>query len=447
MERFGVDIRSAAGSLEQERDGLASQNVALGVELRETRRAAAAADEDACERQDILTATNAGLMKDIADARGKSAPMGAELDAARAAASRMSEELDATRRSRADVAARLERANAETTGLEALVRERAAVEARLSRATDEANWRVSTSGAAAAASLEALRAKDIELTSSAARAAAAGREAALLRDESDRLRATASSVTSEMEALRAARSVERDAADVRLGEVLSDVRRVAEEARARDAIHADDAARHADELINVRRDAESALEDAADECSALGELLAATRADASAAAKSAEEARAGGERRVADLGTRLSIDHEQSAREATEMRAKLATATLSAARSSARDSERHEAALIFADNAAAVLRALQRDLAAASHDRNTLATALSHMIARVADAAGPDGLQSAALTDLYEDGVRSFEFLVDRVQGERRRVDAERDNVSVWRGSAATRSNTEATLL
>ena len=80
-----------------EKEALAREVAAGALELREARRANRQAEEDAEERASALTATNSALMRELSEARSRSAPLHAEVEAARATASRLGEELEAPR--------------------------------------------------------------------------------------------------------------------------------------------------------------------------------------------------------------------------------------------------------------------------------------------------------------------------------------------------------------
>lgn len=429
LERFAIEAKSEIGSLREERATLAAQVQALTAENRSMAIAAREASQEADDRIQQLSAANASLSKEAADLRKQVSPLHAEVDAGRSIQVRLREEAEAAKRGRAEAQAKAERAGHALAQTEQMLREAQASESRLARAVDEEQARSSALQSQVSAQASALAAKDSEVADANARAASAMDQAQAAAEETAALRREAETIAIELMSVARARAGEREEYEQRLASAMDDMRRIADEARSREASHAADAARHAEELIAVRREREAALEAAHEEAAAVQEMASQTRAEAAAAARQWEEQRAAYERRLIEEQSRAAHAGEAAGKEVVELKAKLAEAgdTIQQLRGEAET--RGAAHLDVLSGMQAALRSLASDFGSVQAENATLVRAVRGMAGRLEAALG-DRTGQQPLDAWYDEAKKTFLLLTERVTGERRRADAERDNVS-----------------
>lgn len=436
LERFSLEKRGELSALAAERDALAREVGVVTAELREARRGIRAAEEDGEERLSSLAATNAALQRELGEVRARSSPLHAEVEAGRALAARLGEEVEALKRAKGELAGRLDRATGALQASGVAAREAAAGEARLARALEEAGRRHEATLAALAASGEAGRAKEGELGEALSRLGALSQEAGAAREEASAAQRDARALAEELALQRASRAGDREAWEARLAAAGEELRRVGEEGRAREAQHSQDMARRAEEVMAARREAEAAMEAAAGECNELGEVLNRMRGESMAAARRWEESRMGLERRVAELVARCASEERAGAAAEAEARARVAAAQEAHASATVAMAAMEAERDAFVADVRVALGALAGEFAAVVREREALGDSLARIVERMEEVAGPEGAQAAMVVAWYEEAKKTFLALVERVQGERGRAEAERDNVRVPGGRA-----------
>lgn len=400
---------------------------ALERDNRVLKREAVEASREADERNAALSAMTAALQKDVGDARAKLAPMATELESARSMVNRLSEEVEAAKRGRAEAVAQLERANLALAAQEGYFRDMKAEQAKLLRQVEDERNRSGSLAEAVKAQGEALGVKDREVADLNRRIAEVVNELRGAQEDNAALRREAEAIAGELMSVASVREMEQAKWASQKAEAAEDLRRISEEARSREAAYAADAQRRAEEVIAARRQAEEAVAKAQADTASLSEIVGKMRGDAAASARGWESERAQYERKLNDAGNKLSIATELAAKAESELRATSAAlnAELKHLREEAGAAESKHIAMLAAMQAA--LKDIKREYASSQRELAGLRASLGALAGHVEEA---DGMQGVTLEQWYEAAKGTFLLLVERVQGERKRADAEHDNVS-----------------
>lgn len=389
--------------------------------------------EDASENEERISALqqqNAILAKELSDHRSRQAPMHAELESLRASLSKVQAELEGSKKARAEATARAERAISACAERDSALQEAQALEGRLGRALEEERGKVAAADRRIASMTDALAGKDAEIQSALARERDAAAALQAAKDEVLGLRREAEALGMEVINISKARAAEGEAYEARLKETLEDLRRIADEARAREAAHAVDTAKHAEELIAVRRQAAAAIETAHADAESLAAVLEKERGDAAASLRGSEEKRAALEKAMTDLQARTAAAEVERAKAMAAMQAAMEDAKAESGRvkeALVRNAEQYCSTL---GDLQAALREVRAEAGKARDEAEQSSAKVQRLQGKLDEAQGPAA--QAPLDAWYEEARRTFVLLGDRVQAERKRADGERDNVRTY---------------
>lgn len=437
------------GVLREERAALAAALEASQREARGAGRALAELQAEATDKLGSLTSQNGGLTTELSELRARQGPLLAEVEASRGNLIKLAQEADEARRGRAEALVRLERERQATAGVEAALRDARAGEARLGRALEEEASKGASLRSVVGRLEDALAARDAEVAGLASRLGDAGGELGRAREEAAALRAEADRLGSELVSLARARAGDADAYEARLREAGDDVRRIGEEARGREAAHAGELARRAEELLAARRAGEEVAARLQSDIDGLHELVAEAQAATAAQGRAFDEERAAYERRLGEAATRGSLAAEAHAREAGDLRA--ANASLSSQVAALREegSARGERQTGVLAALQATLRALKEEASAVREDYLRVISGVKELHGRVGEAAA---VSQAPLTGWYEDTKRALLALSEGAAGAKRAEGDARDQVSEEeeeeeRGSVSNSAGTSRPVL
>lgn len=427
LERYALEtkaditaIRETKGFLESKVQTLTTENKSLSSALTEL-------STEADEKIQNLTSANAALNRDLADVRRSLAPLHAELEASKVANVRLKEETDAARKAKTETNAKLEKVNNALMATENALRESQASEKRLADGITEEQARVRQLENQIAAQNEALANKDAELIASNNKLDEALEALKLAQEETVAIQREAETIANELMNIARARTSEKAEYDNRLNEALTDLQRIADEARTREALRAADAARHAEELIAARRESEAALEAAADEAAALQDMISRLRNEAAATARNFDEQRNKYERKLTETAQKAALSAEGSDAEIYDLRNKLAEAMQTIDTLHTEAEQRDAAHVEVLSGMQAALRQLANEFSSIQNDYASLTRAVKNLVTHMDNTMG-DKVGQQPLDAWFDEAKKTFVLLVDRVHGERRRADIERDN-------------------
>lgn len=410
LEKLALEAKGEIGALREERTALKSALERAGEEVRALRRDGADVRSDADERIAGLTASASALARELGELRSRQGPLLAEVEAARGNLLKLHEEAEEAKRARGEALGKVDRVQAAMASQEGALRDMKGAEARLLRSLEEEQARVAALQAAAARDAEIMSLKDAELMAAQHRCAEAAGDVAAARDAADAARREVDALAGELAAQARARGMDADHYEARLREASDDIRRIADEARAREAAHAAEMGRVTSDLADARARAEEAMNSLANDNATLHDMLTAARNEGAAAARAFDEERAAYERRVGELSHRLAVTAEAAERNDGELRSNLASVSTALAEAREEAVARNERHLAMMSALAGALRALRADAEQVRADYATLVAGARALHSHIGEALA--GVQ-LPLTQWYEEVQRAFLYLMD----------------------------------
>lgn len=207
-----------------------------------------------------------------------------------------------------------------------------------------------------------------------------------------------------------ARAAEGEHYEARLQEAFDNIRRIADEARLREANHSAELARKAEEIQLVRRSAEEQHAAQQADISQLHELVTMLRNEKANQARTFDEERTAYDRKVSELTHRNTLGSASAEKLEAELKAEnasLRAAVANVQQEVGAKDERHLAMLTALQGA---LRQLQANADASKADFATLVAATRSLHAHIGDALGG---QQAPMQQWYEEVQRGFLYLMD----------------------------------
>ena len=408
--------------LRDERDALRSHADIIGAENR--RLAAAASDnaEDASNEIQRLSQQVALQTRELAEVKGRQAPLEAELETVRSAASRAREDGELQKRLRAEASSKLDRASLSLATSEAALRESQLNEARLGRSLEEETQRREALARQVHSLEQVIHQKDIDALS-------VDKKHQELLEQHKRTNEALVTTRRELEGALAeldrsvkARKLDRDEAEVRIASALEEIKRMSEESRARESQFATETAKRAAEVIAARREAEDARETSQEQISDLQNLVSKLRLEATERTRALEDARLSYEKRAVDTAHREAQSGAGTGRELAELRKQLAH--YQQMEESIR-SESENRALGFIDMLSALQAALK--LLAAEVDSMRVEQAAVAKKASSLSSFIEIAHSQAPLDAWYNEAQNAFSTLVERIQVESKKVELEAD--------------------
>jgi len=427
LERYALEtkaditaIRETKANLENKVQLLTTENKSLSNTLQEV-------TAEADEKIQNLTAANGALNRDLSEVRRQLAPLHAEVEAAKVANVRLREETEAAKKAKMEAHAKLEKVNNALMATENALRESQASEKRLADGIMEEQNRVKQLENQIAAQNEALVNKDAELVASNNKLDEALDALKAAQEETAAIQREAETIANELMNVARARAAEKMEYDNRLNDALNDLQRIADEARTRESLRAAEAARHAEEVIAARRESEAALEAASEEAAALQSMISRLRADAAAATRNFDEQRNNYERKLTEANQKSALSSEGKDAEIYDLRNKLNEAMNVIDNLHTEAEQRDTAHVEVLSGMQAALRQLANEFSSIQNDYASLTRAVKNLVTHMDTNMG-DKVGQQPLDAWYDEAKKTFVLLVDRVQGERRRADIERDN-------------------
>lgn len=427
LEKLASEARTDIATLREERSQLIAALEASNRDARNAHRSLSELQTESSDKYTLLSAQSVTLTRELAELRARQGPLAAEVETSRASIAKLSEEVEEARRGRADALLRLERERQAVEAAEQLQREARASEARALRVAEDSDARCAAVRSELARHAELMAQREGEVAGLTARLGDAASEISRGREEAAWLRSECERNASELAAGARARAADAEAFELRLREATEDVRRVGEEARAREGAHVSELARRSEEVTSARRRGEELAARLQGDLDALHLLLAEAQAGAKAQGARFEEERGGYERRLQEAAMRGTVASEVLQREAADLRA--ANAALSAQITALRDeasarAERHTGMLAALQ---ATLRAIKDEAATCKEDYARLAAGVKELHSRIADAGAA---AQAPMNGWYEETKRSLLVLSDSAGASRRQAEELKDQVA-----------------
>jgi hypothetical protein len=419
-EQMSNESTAELQKLRDERDALRSHADIIGAENR--RLAAAASDnaEDASNEIQRLSQQVALQTRELAEVKGRQAPLEAELETVRSAASRAREDGELQKRLRAEASSKLDRASLSLATSEAALRESQLNEARLGRSLEEETQRREALARQVHSLEQVIHQKDID-------ALTVDKKHQELLEQHKRTNEALVTTRRELEGALAeldrsvkARKLDRDEAEVRIASALEEIKRMSEESRARESQFATETAKRAAEVIAARREAEDARETSQEQISDLQNLVSKLRLEATERTRALEDARLSYEKRAVDTAHREAQSGAGTGRELAELRKQLAH--YQQMEESIR-SESENRALGFIDMLSALQAALK--LLAAEVDSMRVEQAAVAKKASSLSSFIEIAHSQAPLDAWYNEAQNAFSTLVERIQVESKKVELE----------------------
>jgi len=422
LERVSSDANEEVEKLREERDALRSHADIIGAENRRLASSASDNAEDASNEIQRLMQQVSSQARELAEVKGRQAPIEAELETVRSAASRAREDGETQKRLRTETAAKLDRASLALATSEASLRESQLNEARIGRSLEEEVQRREALARQVHGLEQAIQSKELD-------AITVDKKHQELLEQHRRSNDALATTKRELEAALAeldrsvkARKLDRDEAEQRIALAIDEIKRMSEDGRARESQFAAETAKRAAEVIAARREAEDSRESSHEQISDLQNVISKLRSEAIERGRALEDVRSSYEKRAVDTAQREAQSGAGTGRELAELRKQLAHYQQMEEKLRSESENRALGFIEMLSALQAALKLIAAEVDSMRIEHATLAKKASSFasLIEIAHAQAP-------LDEWYTEAQNAFTTLVERIQVERKKVEFEED--------------------
>lgn len=420
---MSTDQAAANESLAREKMSLEIQVESLQRECRQYDRRISEMDGDYKDRITTLQEANEKLTKELSEARGRQAPLHADMESLRGSLSRTSEELESVKKLRAELVSQLEKSMAELATAQSNAREAARLETVARASYDSEKSKNSTLSSNLSSVQAELAAREEELRAVTHRMSEAQAQLLEAREAAANAEKDRDALATEIEGLVAARANDRGEFEARLNEAREDIRQLAAEAREKEKRAALEYAKKTEEVVAARKEAELATERFEAQARELAALLEETKSSSVRSSQNWQAEKANLEKQIQQLRSQLNTKQGEGDKIAADLTQRILFLEKELDSLRTRASNREAEARTFISSLEVQLKELNGEYATILAEKNALATRVKALSFRIEQQLGASSPIDTTLSAWSEEVKAAFRGLIDRIHFERRKAD------------------------
>jgi chromosome segregation ATPase len=413
LEKLALEAKNDLISSREEREALVASFEAAQRDIKSLKRTIEDREREIHDVRDALTSQTTSAMKEASEARSKLAPLLMEVEGLKAQRLSIIDELEEAKKSRLDALSKVDKALITASVAENATREAKQAEAQSLMSLREEQARTQASAASHKRALEVAAQKDSEILVLQNRISELLEQLSASKEELSTTRRELESVSSELHSAVRAKAGDVEHFETRSRELSSEIRRLAEELRSKELLHAAEAARFNEELMAARRAKDASLQRVQSDLEEARDLVGSLQNELSLKARAWAEERAGLERLLQDANGRLALSSEGANKSLGELKALLEETQVQLTDARAQRDAASSSGSSLLGSVHAVVKALRADADAVLQENALLSASVKALQSKIADTLAA---QTVPMNQWFEEVKRSFSFLIEAIE-------------------------------